>query len=218
MITKVTSPALSAHTLERIDLVDAGAAIQTWTSSTVVDVLVAVKAGVTRVAGAPSSAASSASSAGSTFAPAAKVVIGNANVRVVGCGLGAVFSLPSLGTVAVVIRLSVVAGCRVPAGVRAAMVAVDFTLVSGVADGTYALVGVYQVAAFTAVLAGLRCTIVDVDVAVFPGVPWGARAVVVVYEIDAKGPVLALSNAIVYISGAVFSREPTTTSASIVTG
>lgn len=148
---------------------------------TVVDVLMAMYAGVTRVAGASAAAATTSTAAWSAFAAAAELLVRHAELGVVRGRFRTVLALPLFWTVAVVVGLRFVARRRVAARIRAAMVAVDLTLVAGEANRTHTLVCVHQVPTLAAVLARLGRAFVDVDVAVLAGVASGAATVVVVH-------------------------------------
>lgn len=207
LVTKIPAPAFPADALEGVDQVDAGAAVQTGVAVTVVDVFVAVHAGVARVAGAPAADAAAPAATRSAFAAAAELLVRHAELGVVRGRLRAVLALPGPPAVAVVVGLRLEAGRRVAARVRGAVVAVDLTLEAGEADRAHALVRVHQVPALAAVLARLGRALVDVDVAVLAGVAGGAAAVIVVHQVDAERAVLALADAVVDVLRAILARE-----------
>lgn len=152
---------------------------------TVVDVLVAVHAGVARVAGASAADATTSTAARRAFAAAAELLVRCAELGVVRGRFRAVLTLPRSPAMAVEVGLRLEAGRRVTARIWDAMVAVDLTLIAGEADRAHALVRVHQVPALAAILARLGRALVDVDVAVLAGVAGGAAAVVVVHQVDA---------------------------------
>lgn len=180
LIAKITAPALSADALKGIDQVNARASVQTGITAAVVDVLVAVCAGVARIADASAAAAATPAATRRAFAAAAKL-FRHTELRVMRSGFGAVLALPLYRTVTVIVGLRVEAGRRITTGIRTAVIAIDLALVAGEAYGTYALVLVHQIATFAAVLARLRRALIDVDVAVFAGIAGGATAMIVVH-------------------------------------
>jgi len=214
LVAQIAAPALSADALERVDQVDARAAVQARIAAAVVDVLVAMRAGVAWIADASTPAASTPSPTRRALAAAADLsVVDRAELQIVQRRLRTVFTLPLRRAVAVVLGLRVEAGCRVVAGIRAAMVAIDLALVAGEAHRTHALVRVHQVAAFAAVLARFRRALVDVDVAVLAGIASGAAAVIIVHQVDAERAVLTLADAVVDVLRAVLAGEAASASA-----
>ena len=152
-------------------------------------------------------AAFAPAAAGRPLAPAPDLLVHDAQLRIVGRRLGAVLPLPLLGTVAVVVRLGVEARRGVPAGIRAAVVPVDLTLIASEADRADALVSVHQIPALAPVLTGLRGALVVVHVAILARVSCCAAAVIIIHQIDAERPVLALADAVVNVLRAVLPRE-----------
>lgn len=128
-------------------------------------------------------------------------------MRVAGGALGAIFALPLLGTVTVIVRLRVEARGGVLAWIWAAVIAIDLALIAGETNGTHALIGIDQVATLAAVLTGLRGALVNVRLAIFARVAGRARAVIVVDEIYAQCAVLALTHAVVDVLCAIFAGK-----------
>ena len=211
MITEITSPPFPADTLERIDEIDAGAAVQARIAPAVVDVLVAVHPCVARVADTLAIVTFTPATAWRTLGPAVQTIVRQAELRIVCSGFRAVLALPVGRTVTVVIRLRVEALGVVAARIRTAMVAIDLALGASVSHGTDALVGVYEVTTLAAVLAGFRGALVDVDLAVLARVARRAGTVVVVDEVDAQRVVLALTHAVVDVARAVLPDEAAAT-------
>lgn len=185
MVTQISSPSLPTDALERVNQIDACSTIQARTSSAVVDILVAMHPGVTSIANTPSASTFASASTRRTFATTARFFIHNAKLWIVSCWLGAVFPLPLFGTVTVVIRLRVEAGCGISAWIRTAVISVDLALESGETNWANALVRVHQVSTFSAVLTGFRGTFIDIHVAIFARISCGAAAMVVVDQVDA---------------------------------
>lgn len=207
MIAQISSPSLPADTLERVNQIDARAAVQARTTSAVVDVLVAVHPCVSRIANTSTAAASASASARRAFATAARLFVHDAKLWIVGCRLRTVLPLPLFWTVAIVVRLRVEAWRGISAWIRAAVIPVDLALISGETDWTHALVRVHQVSAFSAVLARLRGALVDVHVAILARVSRGTAAVIVVDQVDAQRSVLTLTDAVVDVLRAILPRE-----------
>jgi len=208
LIAEIAAPALPADALERVDQIHARAAVQTGIAAAVVDVLVAMRAGIARIADTSAPAASTPSPTRRALAAAADLsVVHRAELQIVQRRLRTVFTLPLRRAVAVVFGLRVEARCRVVAGIRAAVVAIDLALVAGEAYRTHAFVRVHQIAALATVLARFRRALVDVDVAILAGIASGAAAVIIVHQVDAERPVLALADAVVDVLGAVLAGE-----------
>lgn len=214
LITKIPAPALSANALEGIEQVDARAAVQAGIAAAVVDVLVAVHAGVARIADASAAAAPAFTAARSTLAAAARLpVVQRAELRIMRGRLRAISTLPLCRAMAVVIGLRVETRRRITARIWAAMIAIDLALVAGEAHRAHALVSVHQIAAFTAVLARLGRALVDVNVAILAGIAGSAAAMIIVHQIDAERAVLALADAVVDILRAVLPGKAAPASA-----
>lgn len=215
MVAEVPAPALPANALERIDQVDARAAVQAGIAAAVVDVLVAVRAGVARVADTSAAVAAAPAAARRALAAAAELLVRHAELEIVRGRLRTVLALPLFRAVAVVVGLRVEARRRVAARVRAAVVPVDLALVAGEADRAHALVRVHEITALAAVLARLGRALVDVDVAILARVAGGAAAVIVVHQVNAERAVLALVDAVVDVLRAVLPGEAASTSAPV---
>lgn len=215
LVTKIPAPALSANALERVKQIDARAAVQAGVAAAVVDVLVAVHAGVARIADASAAATPALTTARGALAAAARLaVVQRAELRIMRGRLRAVSPLPLCRAVAIVVGLRVETRRGIAARVRAAVIAIDLALVAGEAHRAHALVGVHQIPAFAAVLARLGRALIDVDVAVLAGVAGGAAAVIVVHQVDAERAVLALADAVVDVLRAVLASKAAPASAS----
>lgn len=216
MVAEIAAPALPADALERVNQIDARTAVQAGIATAVVDVFVAVRAGVARIADASATAASTPAAARGTLAATADLlVVHHAELQAVQRWLRAVLTLPLYRAVAVVLGLRVEARRRIVTGIRAAVIAIDLALVTGEAYRAHALVRVHEVAALAAVLARLGRALVDVDVAILAGIAGGAAAMVVVHEVDAERPVLALADAVVDVFRTVLAGEAAPTSAPV---
>lgn len=176
-------------------------------------------AGVARIADASAAAASTLTAARGTFAAASRLpVVQHAELRIMQGRLRAISALPLCRAVTVVVGLRVKTRCRIATRVRAAMVAIDFTLVASESHRAHAFVSIHQIAAFAAVLARLGRALVDVNVAIFAGVAGSAAAMIVVYKVDTERTMLALADAVVDILRAVLAGKTTPASASIISG
>jgi len=180
LIAKITAPTLSANALKGVDQVNARASVQTGIAAAIIDVLVAVCAGVARIADASAAAAATAATARRTFVAATKL-FRHAKLCIVWNRVRAVLALPLHRTVTVIVSLRVEAGRRITTGIRTAVIAIDLALIASEAHGAYALVLVHHIATFATVLARLRCALIDVDVAVLARIAWGATAMIVVH-------------------------------------
>lgn len=97
--------------MKGVHQVDASAAVQTGIAVTIVDVLVAMHASVTCVAGALAAAATTSTATRCAFATAAQLLVRHTEMGIVRCWFRAVLTLPLLRAVAVVIGLCFVARC-----------------------------------------------------------------------------------------------------------
>lgn len=185
MIAQISAPSLSADALERINQIDTRATIHARITPAIVDVLVAVHPGVTRITDAPSPTASASTTAWSTLATATGLLVHDTKLWIVRGRFRTILSLPLFRTVTIVVGLRVETGGRVSARVRAAMIPIDLALIASETNRTNALVRVYEVSAFPTVLTGFRGTLVNVHVAVLAGVASCTAAVIIVNKVDA---------------------------------
>lgn len=108
MVTKIPAPALSANALERVKQINARAAVQAGIAAAVVDVLMAVHAGIARIADASAAATSALTAARSALATAARLtVVQRAELWIMRDRLRAVSALPLCRAVTIVVGLCV---------------------------------------------------------------------------------------------------------------
>lgn len=142
----------------------------------------AVHASVARIADASAAVTPAFTATRGTFAAAARLpVVQRAELRIMRGQLRAISTLPLCRAVAIVVSLRVETRRRIVAGIWAAMIAIDLTLVPGKAHWAHTFVSVHQIAAFAAVLARLGRTLVDVNVAILAGIARSAAAMVIVH-------------------------------------
>lgn len=75
LIAQIPAPTFPADTLKRINEIDAGTAVQTRIPTAIVDVLVTVHAGISRVADAFVAAASTSATARRSLAAATQLIV-----------------------------------------------------------------------------------------------------------------------------------------------
>lgn len=217
LIAKVPAPTLSTGALEGIKHIDARAAIQTRIVTTVVNVLVAMHASITRIADASAAAASTFSATWCTFAAATVLLVVHYAelLRVMRDRIRTVLALPLYRAMAIIVGLRVEARRRVAAWIRTAVITIDLALVASKAHRTYALVSVHQISAFSAVLAWFGCALVNVHVAILAGIAGSAAAVIVVHQVNAKRAVLTLAHTVIDVLRAILTSEAAPASATV---
>jgi len=214
LVTKIPAPALPANALKRVKQIDARTVVEAGIAAAVVDVLMAVYAGITRITDASATATPALTAARGALASAARLsVVQSTELRIVRDQFRAISALPLCRAVTIIVGLRVETWCRIAAWIWAAMIANDLALVAGEAHGAHALISVHQIATFAAVLARLGRTLVDVNVAVLAGVAGSTATMVIVHQIDAKRAVLTLADAVVDILRAILAGKTTPTSA-----
>lgn len=214
MVTKISTPALPTDALERVKQVNARTAVQAGIAAAIVDILMAMYAGVARIANASAATTSALTAAWSTFAAAARLLVVHTELRIIQGRLRAISALPLCWAVTVVVSLRIKTWCRIATRIRTAMIAIDFALVASEANRAHALVSVHQIAAIAAVLARLGRALIDINVTILAGVTGSAAAMIIIYQIDAERTVLALADAVIDILRAILPGKSAPASAS----